>query len=320
MTEEFRPLRVLAVERIAASIFRFDLADPAGAPLPGFTAGAHLRVQVPGGLERRYSLCSDPGETAQYAIAVKREEAGQGGSRRLCDQVKPGDLLPCTAPRNDFPLEGRPVSRLFIAGGIGITPIMAMIRHMQAEGGPPWKLCYLTRSPAETAFLAELQAPECRGKVQIHHDGGDPARAFDLWPLLEQPKGRHIHCCGPRGLMQAVRDMTGHWSAAAVHFEDFSAGTGQKRAEDAPFLARLARSGAEVPVPADVTLLAALNAAGQAVPFSCESGTCGSCRTGLVAGEVDHRDLVLMEHEKAMAIMPCVSRAAPGCATLVLDL
>ena len=318
LEDGFTPLRVLAADRIAEDIYRFDLAHPSGADLPAFTAGAHLRVQIPGGQERRYSLCSDPGETSSYSIAVKRDAAGQGGSVALCDRVKAGDLLPCAAPRNDFPLAGRPAARLFIAGGIGITPIMAMILHLEAAGGPPWKLVYLTRSPAQTAFLPELQP--FRGKVTIHHDGGDPDRAFDLWPLLEQPKGRHIHCCGPRGLMQAVRDMTGHWSAAAVHFEDFSAGSGQKRPDDVAFTARLARSGTEILVPAGTTLLAALHAAGHAVPFSCESGTCGSCRTGLVAGQVDHRDLVLMEHEKAMAILPCVSRAAPGCDTLVLDL
>ena len=319
MTEvAFQPLRVTAAEQIATGIFRFDLAHPEGQDLPAFTAGAHLRVQVPGGLERRYSLCSDPEDVAAWSIAVKRDAAGQGGSVALCDGVKAGDLLPCGEPRNDFPLEGRPVGRVFIAGGIGITPIMSMIRHLEASGGPPWKLYYLTRSPAETAFREELSA--FRGKVVIHHDGGDPDRAFDLWPILEQPKGRHIHCCGPRGLMQAVRDMTGHWSSAAVHFEDFGAGSGQARPEDTAFTAKLAKSGAEVEVPAGTTLLAALHAAGHAVPFSCESGTCGSCRTGLVAGAVDHRDLVLMEHEKAMAIMPCVSRAAPGCDHLVLDL
>lgn len=319
-TEEFRPLRVLAATPIAQGIVRFDLADPDGAALPEFTAGAHLRVRVPNGMERRYSLCSDPAETAGYSIAVKRDAGGQGGSVALCDGVKPGDLLPCTPPRNDFPLLGNPVSRLFIAGGIGITPIMSMIHQLQAEGRPPWKLVYLTRSPADTAFREELSAPALKGKVVIHHDGGDPDRAFDLWPLLDQPKGRHIHCCGPRGLMQAVRDMTGHWPASAVHFEDFGSGGGQKRADDAAFTVRLAKSGTRIDIPAGTTVLEALRAAGIAVSHSCESGTCGSCRTGLLAGAVDHRDLVLMEHEKASHLMVCVSRAAPGTEELVLDL
>ncbi|WP_237214679.1 PDR/VanB family oxidoreductase [Falsiroseomonas oryziterrae] len=313
----FTPLRVAGAARIAEDIHRFDLVHPDGAALPGFTAGAHLKVRTPNALVRRYSLCSDPNDTGAYSIAVKREAGGAGGSAAMCDALRAGDLLPCTAPRNDFPLSGRPVSRVFIAGGIGITPIMAMIHELEGTGGPPWKLWYLTRSPAHTAFRDELLA--FGSKVVFHHDGGDPDLAFDLWPVLEQPKGRHVHCCGPRGLMQAVRDMTGHWPSAAVHFEDFGAAAAP-RAEDAPFRVRLARSGTTVEVPVGTTMLDALRAAGHAVPSSCEAGTCGTCRTRLLGGSADHRDLVLMEHEKVGWVMPCVSRAAPGCAELVLDL
>ena len=317
---EFRPLRVAAAERIAEGIHRFDLVDPLGAALPPFTAGAHVKVRVPNGLVRRYSLCSDPTDAGTYSIAVKREEGGQGGSVSLCDGVRAGDLLMAAEPRNDFPLSGNPVARVFIAGGIGITPIMGMIRHLQAEGRPPWKLFYLTRSPAHTAFLDELRTPELKGKVVLHHDGGDPDKSFDLWPVLEQAKGRHLHCCGPRGLMQAVRDMTGHWPASAVHFEDFGSGGGQRRDDDTAFTVRLAKSGCSFDVSAGASILEVLRAQGIAVAHSCESGTCGSCRTALLAGEADHRDLVLMEHEKASQIMVCVSRAAPGTHELVLDL
>jgi phthalate 4,5-dioxygenase reductase subunit len=316
-TEDFTPLRVLAADRIAEDIWRFDLAHADGAALPTFTAGAHLKVRTPNGLVRRYSLCSDPADETRYAIAVKREPGGQGGSVAMCDGVKAGDLLPCSAPRNDFPLTGRPTTRVFIAGGIGITPIMSMIHALEAAGGPPWKLWYLTRTPAHMAFRDELRA--FGPKVVIHHDGGNPDKAFDLWPVLEQPKGRHVHCCGPRGLMQAVRDMTGHWPASAVHFEDFSVAAAT-RPDDLPFRVRLAGSDQMVQVPAGTTMLAALRGAGLALPSSCETGTCGTCRTRLLGGTADHRDLVLMEHEKAAFVMPCVSRAAPGCDTLVLDL
>ena len=316
-TEVFTELRVTAAERIAEDIHRFDLVHPDGAALPSFTAGAHLKLRTPNGLVRRYSLCSDPAEESAWSIAVKREAGGQGGSAAMCDGVKVGDLLPCTAPHNDFPLKGRPVAHVFIAGGIGITPIMSMIHALEAEGGPPWKLWYLTRSPAHTAFHEELSRH--RGKVVLHHDGGDPDRAFDLWPVLEQAKGRHVHCCGPRGLMQAVKDMTGHWPSSAVHFADFGSGA-KPKPDDVPFRVKLAGSGEVVEVPAGTTMLEALRAAGHAVPFSCESGTCGTCRTNLLAGAADHRDLVLMEHEKAGAVMPCVSRAAPGTDELVLDL
>ena len=316
---EFRPLRVAAAERIAEGIHRFDLVDPDGAALPPFSGGAHLQVRVPNGLVRRYSLCSDPADGSMYSIAVKREEGGQGGSVSLCDGVAAGDTLPASAPRNDFAMTGSPTSRVFIAGGIGITPIMAMIHQLQAEGRPPWKLWYLTRSPAQTAFLDALRAPDLKGRVVIHHDGGDPDQAFDLWPVLDQPKGRHLHCCGPRGLMQAVRDMTGHWPASAVHFEDFGAAA-KPQPDDRAFRVRLARRGEVVEVPAGTTILEALRAQGVEVAHSCESGTCGSCRTGLLGGAADHRDLVLMEHEKAGQVMVCVSRAAAGTDELVLDL
>jgi phthalate 4,5-dioxygenase reductase subunit len=315
--DQFAPLRVRSAERIAEDIHRFDLTHPEGTPLPPFTAGAHLKVRTPNGLLRRYSLCSDPADDSAYTIAVKREAGGEGGSTALCDGVREGDLLPCTDPRNDFALTGSPTSRVLIAGGIGITPIMAMIHELEGAASPPWKLWYLTRSPEHTAFREDLAA--FRGKVVIHHDGGDPDRGFDLWPVLEQPKGRHVHCCGPRGLMQAVRDMTGHWPASAIHFEDFGSAA-KPRPDDTAFRVSLARSGATIAVPAGITILDALRAAGHAVASSCESGTCGTCRAGLVAGVADHRDLVLMEHEKPRAIMLCVSRAAAGSDELVLEL
>ena len=159
-----------------------------------------------------------------------------------------------------------------------------------------------------TAFREELSGPEFRGQVTIHHDHGDPGKSYDLWPVFEQPKGQQIYCCGPRALMEAVRDMTGHWSSSAVHFEAFNE-PARTSAEDKPFKVRLARSGDIVEVPVGTTILEALRAHGVEVPSSCESGTCDTCRTRLLEGEADHRDLVLAEHERADNIMVCVSRA-----------
>jgi phthalate 4,5-dioxygenase reductase subunit len=159
-----------------------------------------------------------------------------------------------------------------------------------------------------TAFREELGGPEFRGQVTIHHDHGDPGKSFDLWPVFEQPKGQQIYCCGPRALMEAVRDMTGHWSSAAVHFEAFNEPP-RTTAADKPFKVRLARSGGVVDIPVGTTILEALRAHGVEVPSSCESGTCDTCRTRLLEGEADHRDLVLAEHERADHIMVCVSRA-----------
>jgi len=235
----------------------------------------------------------------------------------MADAARVGDVLAITSPRNEFALKGKPVSYIFIAGGIGITPIRAMILHLMREGGRPFRLYYLARSADMMAFREEFAAPQFRGKVVLHHDDGDPARAFDLWPVLEEPKGAHVYCCGPRGLMQAVRDMTGHWSSAAVHFEDF--GTAKTHTEnDRPFVVRLARQGTSLEVPQDRSILETLRTAGIHVPSSCESGTCGTCRTGLLSGEADHRDLALSDQERARSIMICVSRARGG--ELVLDL
>ncbi|MDQ4062054.1 MAG: PDR/VanB family oxidoreductase, partial [Pseudomonadota bacterium] len=228
------------------------------------------------------------------------------------------DELLVSEPRNDFALTGNPVSYLFIAGGIGITPILSMIRYLRSSGGRPFKLFYLSRSPEMTAFREELSGPEFRGKVVIHHDYGDPDRSYDLWPVLEQPKGAYLYCCGPRGLMEAVRDMTGHWSTAAVHFEDFGAGKAARAAEDKPFKVRLARSEEAIDIPAGASILEVLRGKGHAIPYSCESGTCGTCRVGLLEGEADHRDLVLSDHERVKTIMVCVSRAYSP--ELVLDL
>jgi phthalate 4,5-dioxygenase reductase subunit len=306
---ELMPLRVARAERIAQDIQLFELVRPDGGELPAFTPGAHLQVRVPGGELRRYSLANAPEETDRYVIAVKREASGRGGSISLVDQTKEGDTLLVSAPRNDFELAGNPTSYLFIAGGIGITPIRSMMQHLMNTGGKPFKLIYLSRSPEMTAFRDELTAPQMRGKVTVHHDHGDPDRSLDLWPLLEKPKGAHLYCCGPRPLMEAVRDMTGHWSTAAVHFEDFGAGKAARAAEDHPFLVRLAKRGDTVEIPAGKSILETLRDTGCQIPSSCESGTCGSCRVGLVAGEPDHRDLVLTDYERLREIIVCVSRA-----------
>lgn len=310
-------LIVHSADEIAQGIHRFLLRDPAGAELPAFTPGAHLLLEVPCGLVRKYSLCNDPAERDRYVIAVKRETAGRGGSASMTAEARVGMRLAVAPPRNDFPLDARASSVLFIAGGIGIAPIMSMLRHLDATGGARCKLVYCTRDPQSTAFRDELLAPQYHGRVQVHHDGGDPARQFDLWPLLERPAGRHVYCCGPRTMMDAVRDMTGHWSSSAVHFESFVDGTATHKASDTAFRVRLARSGEVVDVPADWSILDALRAAGHEVASSCESGSCGTCRTRLLAGDADHRDLVLTDAERADNIMVCVSRARSD--ELVLD-
>jgi phthalate 4,5-dioxygenase reductase subunit len=312
MTADEQPpmmsLRVTRNDSIAEGIHLLEFRDADGQPLPEFSAGAHITVRVPNGLLRKYSLCNDPAERDRYQIAVKREANGRGGSCSLVDDVKAGDVLPVSAPINGFKLPPRAQDFLFIAGGIGITPIMAMIRQVQAEN-KRFRLFYCVRSPETTAFMAELSALEFAGKVVIHHDQGDPANSLDLQPILAERRNReHLYCCGPRPLMEAVRAMTDHWSSTAVHFEAFSEAETHK-AGDKPFRVRLARSGKVLEVPVTKTILEVLRENGLEVPSSCETGTCGTCRTKMLAGEADHRDLVLAEHERADHIMICVSRA-----------
>ena len=314
---DFTPLLVRAKAEIAQGIFQFDLERADGAELPAFTPGAHITLQTPAGMRRNYSLCSAPSQRQRYQIAIKREAEGRGGSLGMADGVGIGESLLASAPRNNFELPAQASDLLFIAGGIGITPIMSMLRHLQELGLPPWRLRYLTRDAASTAFFDELRVPPFADKVLIHHDQGDPDKALDLWPLLERPTRAHVMCCGPRGLMDSVRDMSGHWPTEQIHFESFGV-NGSAAALNKPFSVRLAGSGQSIEVGAQQSILQALRGAGVQVASSCESGTCGSCRVGLLQGQAEHRDMVLLDDEQADNIMVCVSRAVGE--ELVLDL
>ena len=302
------PLQVARNEKIADGIHLLEFRAADGAALPPFTAGAHIALKTPNRLTRKYSLCNDPAERDRYQVAVKREVNGRGGSVNLIDNTKAGDTLLVAPPVNDFGLPPRGQDFLFIAGGIGVTPMRAMIHELRAAG-KRFRLFYLNRTPEMAAFREELSDDELKDSVVIHYDGGDPSKSFDLRPILKERQNReHLYCCGPRPLMEAVRAMTDHWSPTAVHFEAFSEAETHK-ATDTAFNVRLARTGKVVTVPADKTILEVLRDNGLEVPSSCETGTCGTCRTKMLAGVADHRDLVLAEHEKADTIMICVSRA-----------
>jgi phthalate 4,5-dioxygenase reductase component len=311
-------LTVRQKSEIADGVFLFELRSPTGAELPPFTPGSHITVTAPSGQKRRYSLCNDPAERDHYLIAVKREASGRGGSLSFTEDIKEGDRVTIEPPANEFEMSAsEPKSFIFIAGGIGITPIRAMIRHCIRHGKLNFKLYYFTRTPEAMAFREEFSAGELAGKVILHHDNGDPEQAYDLWPVLEEQRGAHLYCCGPRGLMDSVRDMTGHWPDSAVHFEDF-VGASAPRADDKPFEVKLAKSGKRYEVAAAVSILDTLRQHGHVLASSCESGTCGTCRTRFTEGEPDHRDLVLSDKEKKSEIMICVSRAKSP--TLTLDI
>jgi phthalate 4,5-dioxygenase reductase subunit len=237
----------------------------------------------------------------------------------MVDESRAGMRLEVSRPFNYFPLADDASSHLLVAGGIGITPILAMGRELLVRGAD-FRLEYCSRSAEETAYLDVLRALEWKGRVRIHHDDGTPPAELPFAASLERREANaHLYCCGPRGLMDAVRAaaLRCGWPAAALHFEDF--GTNEVDDEaGGEFVVRLARSGRDVPVPAGVSILEALRRAGLDVPSSCESGTCGTCRTKLLEGEGDHRDYVLDEDEQRDTIMICVSRARSP--RLVLDL
>ncbi len=305
------PLRLLvaAKQEVARETWLFDLRDPEGAELPPFEPGAHLVVENSG---RVGAPILDLLRAVRTHALPDRREARKGRARRLGqhDRRRPqkGDILRVSRPVNYFPLDPAAGKSLLIAGGIGITPILAMARHLR-EQGSPFRIVYCARSADAAAFVDVLTAPEFADRTAIHYDGGDPAQGLDFGQRLRDYKeGAHLYCCGPRGLMTAVREATRHWPAGTVHFEDFGTSDHPGGAEG-EFRVRLARSGDVVAVGAEESILDALRRHGLDVPSSCEAGTCGSCRMTLLAGEVDHRDFVLDEHEYSSAIMICVSRA-----------
>ncbi len=316
----FRPLLVTRSEAAAVGIQLLEFRAVDGGELPSFTPGAHIKVKTPSGHTRQYSLSNDPEDRDRYVIAVKREEQGRGGSKSMADQVKVGDQLEVGSPENLFELDDRARSFILVAGGIGITPMLAMARSLVAAGDRKFKLYYLSRDAEGTAFLDEIARSNLKAHVIVHHDQGDPSNSYDLWPVLEKPgtlTGQHVYCCGPRGLMDAVRDMTGHWPSSTVHFESFGGDT-KIHSDDKPFTVRFARSGITAEIPVGRSILEVGRDHGVQAPSSCESGTCGTCKTRLLNGEPDHRDLVLLDEEKSDHIMVCVSRALSD--ELVIDL
>jgi ferredoxin-NADP reductase len=208
-------------ERILTRYVDFPTYDPNGHDLPPFEAGAHISVQLSEGLVRDFSLWNDPAERTRYCIAVLRELDGRG-SRQMHESVRVGDLVAGSMPRNNFPLAAEAERHLLIAGGIGITPIMAMIADLRRRRAE-FHVHYCTRSPDETAFLDDLAVLAALGRVQFHHDGGDPTKGLDIAATLREFRpGTHLYYCGPAGMMAAAAAASAHWPAGTVHFEFFA--------------------------------------------------------------------------------------------------
>jgi vanillate O-demethylase ferredoxin subunit len=306
----------------ADGICSYELVRVDGAPLPPFEAGAHIDVHVGDKLVRQYSLCNPPGETHRYQIGVLRDANSRGGSQAMHDHIDTGSTLTISAPKNHFALVDASRTLLF-AGGIGITPILAMAETLAAKRAS-FEMHYSARSPERAAFRERLAAfnETLAGRVHFHYDSGAAAQKLDLAALLAAPDaGTHLYVCGPQGFIAHVLDSAKAlgWAPAQLHVEYFGAAA-LDTGGDRPFEVRLASSGRIVTVPAGTSALKALEAEGIAIPYSCEEGVCGTCLTRVLEGVPDHRDMYLTEEEQAAndQFTPCCSRAQTP--LLVLDL
>jgi ferredoxin-NADP reductase len=308
-------LRVQAKTPQAEDVVAVTLTDPEGLRLPDWTPGAHIDLVLPDGLNRQYSLCGNRWDAYSYRIGVLREPASRGGSAFVHEELEPGHLVGVSAPRNNFPLV--PSQRyLFVAGGIGITPILPMI-HQADLVSADWQLLYGGRRRASMAFLDELSAYGDR--VRIH-----PQEESGLLPLAEylglpRPDVK-IYCCGPGPLLDAMEAVCAQWPRQALRTERFVAEEHGPAVHDGPFEVELARTSTTVTVTPDISVLDAVHAAGIEVLSSCRQGTCGTCETTVLAGLPDHRDSLLDDDDRATGdcMYICVSRSCTD--RLVLDL
>lgn len=315
-------------QAIADGVVGVALRRPDGGPLPAWEPGAHIDLVLGDGLVRQYSLCGDPADTATWRLAVLREPQGRGGSAYVHDRLTTGTTLLARGPRNRFPLVES--SRyLFIAGGIGITPIRPMVAAAEAAGAD-WRLVYGGRRRSSMAFLGELAgfARDTRGgRVEIRSE--DETGPLPLDDLLGEPQpGTLVYCCGPAGLLEAVEARCAAWPEGTLHLERFAPGragdTGNGSAgmgaDEETISVRLARSERDLVVPPGTSILRAAEDAGVLVLSSCREGTCGTCETTVLDGVPDHRDSILTgaERDSCEFMMICVSRARSR--HLVLDL
>jgi ferredoxin-NADP reductase len=314
-TRDSFPLRVRSMTWESEGVLSLCLEDPSGGPLPPWEPGAHIDLTWANGVERQYSLCGDHDNPHQWRIGVLREPQGRGGSAYAHDVLRPGDEVLARGPRNHFALE--PASRyLFIAGGIGITPILPMLTEA-TRAGAQWTLLYGGRLRGSMAFLSELE--EWGSQVTVHPQ--DEVGFLPLADALKTPTpDTLVYCCGPEPLLAAAESACASWPTGTFHCERFAPKPLADAGAATEFDVVLASSGERFRIPADKGILEVLKEVRADVAFSCEEGTCGTCEATVVSGIPDHRDSVLSEQEKAegRTIMICVSRSLTD--ELVIDL
>ncbi|WP_221357503.1 PDR/VanB family oxidoreductase [Streptomyces beigongshangae] len=301
----------------AEGVVVLTLRHPLGEELPAWEPGAHIDVLPAPGPERQYSLCGDPADRHEWRVAVLREPAGRGGSAHVHEQVEAGSKVRVRGPRNHFALEPSP-RYLFVAGGIGITPILPMLAAAEAAGAD-WTLLYGGRTRASMAFTEELRRYGDKVRLVPQDESG----LLDLASVLGTPRpDTLVYCCGPGPLLDAVEERCAGWPAGSLHVERFQPKPPevQETDGDTEFEVVLRRSGRTLTVPADASVLDTVLDAGVDVLYSCTEGTCGTCETDVLEGVPDHRDSVLAEDERETAdtMFICVSRCRGK--RLVLDL
>lgn len=312
-------LRVEARDRAADGVVTLVLGDPAGRPLPSWTPGAHIDLVLGAGDDhppvRQYSLCGDPADPCRWRLGVLREAEGGGTSRFVHDVLTAGDSVRVRGPRNHFELEPAP-RYLFVAGGIGVTPILPMVAAADSAGAE-WRLVYGGRMRSSMAFLDELEAYGERVTVCPQDETG----LLDLQAVLAQPEeGTLVYCCGPEPLLAAMEEHCASWPVDMLRVERFAARPLDEPHQERSFEVELSQSGVTLVVPADRSVLEVVEGEGIDVLTSCEEGTCGTCETAVLEGLPDHRDSVLTAKERAAndCMLICVSRSLSD--RLVLDL
>ncbi|RAV09811.1 oxidoreductase [Mycolicibacterium sp. GF69] len=300
------------------NVVALTLASADGTPLPRWHPGSHIDITLPSGLVRQYSLCGDPADRDRYRIAVRRIPDGGGGSVEVHEALRPGTTVTSHGPRNAFPLtvpgHGSPTQRLrFIAGGIGITPILPMLRLAQRLD-VEWSMVYTGRSRESLPFVAEVARYRPHIDIRTDDVAGLPS-ADEL--LGDCPDGTAVYACGPAPMLTAIRERLVGRDNVELHFERFAA---PPVVDGTNFSVTVASTGDVIDVTSDETLLSALRRSGVDAPYSCQQGFCGTCRSRVLAGDVDHRDMLLTDTERADGmILTCVSRAAES-SHLTLDL
>jgi vanillate O-demethylase ferredoxin subunit len=320
MASAFLEVRVAAIRPEAPGICSFELAPASKQQaLPAFSAGSHIDVFTPAGQVRQYSMCNDPSESHRYVIGVLRDPKSRGGSESLHRDVRVGDILRISTPRNHFPLAGDAGKSLLVGGGIGITPILCMAERLHTLGRD-FEMHYYARARERAAFLGRIAGSNFSSRVHLHFDEESGGTSLNAAELLSVSADTHLYVCGPQGFMDQVlaNARAAGWAQERLHLEFFS--NTQSHQRDGAFKLQLASSGRVLEVAEGQTAADALEAAGVPIMLSCGEGVCGTCVTRVLEGIPEHRDLYLSDSEHALNqhFTPCCSRAKTP--LLVLDL